>query len=103
MTDNLLSTDPGKELLILLVGVMKGKLQAANLPPKISTWDVETRQDVLVPNPEYVPMTAAEMTAILALLRDSSVTLASIKRGDFGETAQRAAIEFPFPEGTAVQ
>lgn len=44
-------------------------------------------------------LTAAEGELIRKLLSDSSVNLASIKRGDFGDTARRAAEEFPFPEG----
>jgi hypothetical protein len=43
--------------------------------------------------------TAAEITATLRLLNDNSVSLQSIKRGDFGNTAQRVAEQFPFPSG----
>lgn len=41
-------------------------------------------------------ITAAEISAVGRLLSDSSVTLASVKRGDFGTIAQQAAEEFPF-------
>ena len=47
-------------------------------------------------------MSAAEMELIRKLCSDSSVTLASIKRGEFGETAKRVAEEYPFPEGGVV-
>jgi hypothetical protein len=39
---------------------------------------------------------------IRKLCSDSSVTLASIKAGDFGDVAKRVAEEFPFPEGGVV-
>lgn len=53
------------------------------------------------------PETAAAMSAsegelIRKLCTDNSVTLSSIRRGDFGETAQRVAEEFPFPDGPEV-
>ena len=49
-------------------------------------------------------ITAAEMTVILCLLADNSISLASIKQGDFGQTAQRVAENFPFDaEGRMVQ
>lgn len=44
-------------------------------------------------------MTAAEMQLIRQLCQDNSISFASIKRGDFGETAKRVAEEFPFDEG----
>ena len=44
-------------------------------------------------------ITAAEMTVILRLLSDNSISIQSIRQGDFGMTAQRVAEEFPFPEG----
>jgi hypothetical protein len=44
-------------------------------------------------------ISASEGELIRKLCADNSVTLSSIKRGDFGETAKRAAEEFPFPEG----
>jgi hypothetical protein len=47
-------------------------------------------------------MSASEMELIRKLCSDNSVSLASIKAGDFGETAQRVAEEFPFPEGGVV-
>lgn len=48
-------------------------------------------------------MTAAEMTVILRLLSDNSISMGAIRKGDFGETAQRVAEEFPFPSGSMVQ
>lgn len=47
-------------------------------------------------------MSAAELTLINTVCRDNSVTLVSIRRGDFGNTAQRVAEEFPFPDGPQV-
>ena len=41
---------------------------------------------------------AADFEMIRKLLSDNSITLASIKRGDFGEMAQRVAEEYPFPD-----
>jgi hypothetical protein len=95
--DNLLSTDPGRELLVMLVRVMKTKLERALLPP----WLPEKDQDGKAqPNPEYVNMMPAEMQAVLKLLQDNSVTLANVRRGDFGDTAKRVEEEFPFPDNT---
>ena len=49
-------------------------------------------------------ITAAEMTVILRLLADNSISLATIKQGDFGATAQRVAESFPFDDtGRMVQ
>lgn len=42
-------------------------------------------------------VTAAEMTVMARLLADNSVTLASVRQGDFGSLAQAAAESFPFP------
>jgi hypothetical protein len=47
-------------------------------------------------------VSAAEGELIRKLCSDSSVTLASIKAGDFGKVAQRVAEEYPFPEGGQV-
>lgn len=47
-------------------------------------------------------LTAAEINQIRQLCSDNSVSLASIRAGNFGETAQRVAEEFPFPEGGVV-
>lgn len=41
-------------------------------------------------------ITASEIAAVGRLLNDSSVTLASVKRGDFGTIAKEAAEQFPF-------
>lgn len=48
-------------------------------------------------------MSAAEFELIRKLLSDNSISLASIRRGDFGQVAQKAAEEFPFPAGNQVQ
>jgi hypothetical protein len=40
---------------------------------------------------------AADFEFVRKLLADNSITLASVKRGDFGEMAQKVAEEFPFP------
>lgn len=41
-------------------------------------------------------LSAAEIAQIRQLCADNSVSLASIRRGDFGDTAKRVAEEFPF-------
>jgi hypothetical protein len=61
-----------------------------------------------VESPELASsLTAAELELIRKVASDNSITIASIRRGDFGDTAKRAAEEFPFPEGpqapTAIQ
>jgi len=48
-------------------------------------------------DPEY-DMPVAEMALITKLSQDNSITFASIKRGDFGQAAQRVAEEFPFDD-----
>jgi hypothetical protein len=49
-------------------------------------------------------MSASEMELIRKLCSDNTVTLASIRKGDFGATAQKVAEEeFPFPEGNVVR
>lgn len=48
-------------------------------------------------------MSASELELIRKLLSDNAVTLASIRRGDFGTVAQQVAEEFPFPEEGTVQ
>jgi hypothetical protein len=40
---------------------------------------------------------AADFEFVRKLLADNSITLASIRRGDFGETAKAVAEQFPFP------
>ena len=101
MTDNLLSTDPGRALLVSLVEVAQQKLERAKQPAYIANPLFEEDPDgqpPRIPNPEYMNMPASEMSAIIQLLRDNSVTLASIRRGDFGETIQRAEEDFPFQQ-----
>jgi hypothetical protein len=52
-------------------------------------------------NPGTVP--AAVMTVARQLLSDASITLAHVRRGDFGDVAKRVADEFPFDEdGNAI-
>lgn len=99
---NLLSTDPGRALLERLVKVCLQKLDMAMEPPRIQEPDEE---GVLkwVTNPAYVAMPAGELSAIRQLLSDNSVTLSNIRRGDFGETVQRAAEDFPFPQSPGLQ
>lgn len=47
-------------------------------------------------------ITPAEGELIRKLCADNSVSLQSVKRGDFGKVAQRVAEEFPFPAGPEV-
>ena len=47
------------------------------------------------------PISAAEGELVRKLCESNSVSLSSIRRGDFGATAQRAAESFPFETGTA--
>lgn len=81
---SLLGTEPGRDLLVLMVAELKRRLQTPSVVQQ---------------------MAASEMEMIRKLLSDNSVTLAAIRRGDFGEIAQRASEEYPFPEGnrTSVQ
>lgn len=51
---------------------------------------------------EAKKLTAAEINQIRQLCTDNSVSLASIKAGDFGDVAKRVAEEYPFPEGGVV-
>ena len=103
---NLLSSDAGRDLLISLVKVMQLKLTWAQAIPFLmkEIVDAETGEvkEIRVPIPDYVPMGAAEMAAIIKLLSDNSVTLVNIRSGSFGETARRAEEEFPFPEPPVV-
>jgi hypothetical protein len=46
-----------------------------------------------------VEVSVAEMTLIRQLAESNSVSFSSIKRGDFGQLAQRTAEEFPFQMG----
>lgn len=98
---NLLETPEGRDLLAGLCRVMKLKLDRAQNPPRVlmdvaDPKDAEKTIQKIMPNPEYVDLGAAEMSAILSLLRDNSVTLANIERGDFGESVKRANDQFPF-------
>lgn len=48
-------------------------------------------------DPEY-DMPVSEMELIRKLCADNSISFASIRAGDFGEVARKAAEEFPFDE-----
>lgn len=41
---------------------------------------------------------AAELSVIRQFLSDQSITLAHVRRGDFGDVARAAADDFPFSE-----
>lgn len=43
-------------------------------------------------------ISASELEVIRKLLTDNSVTLAHVRRGDFGQVAKQVAEEFPFDE-----
>lgn len=81
-TKNQRTADPGRDIMEKFVEFLQRKLDASLL---------ET------PDPSYVPLTAAEMNVIQKLLQDNSVTLGSVRRGEFGAHAQALAEEFPFP------
>lgn len=70
------SGDHGRDLMEMLVKELKRRL----------TGD------------EAKAMSASELELVRKLLADNSVTLASIRRGDFGDMPKRVAEEFPFPE-----
>lgn len=70
-----LPEDPAKEMMKLLVQRTLMMLKSSDLTP-------------------------AFMEFTRKLLQDNAVTLASVKRGDFGEVYKRAAEEFPFPQPT---
>lgn len=53
----------------------------------------------LTKNPEA--MVASELEVVRKLLTDNSVTLANVRRGDFGAFAQRTAEELPFEDNGA--
>lgn len=95
---NLLDTDPGKDLLVKLCLVASSKLDRAALPPFLMEFSEEAGKEVRIPNPDYVNMPAGEMAAIIKLLSDNSVTLANIRRGDFGDVIKRAEEDYPFPD-----
>lgn len=46
------------------------------------------------PGSEGVP--AATLEVIRKVCQDNAITIASVRRGDFGQVAQAAADEFPF-------
>jgi hypothetical protein len=69
------SSDHGRDLMELFVAELKRRLTGDNAQS----------------------LSASELEVVRKLLGDNSVTLASIRRGEFGETAQRVAEEFPFP------
>jgi hypothetical protein len=47
-------------------------------------------------NEENTEVAAAELAVINRFLSDQAITLASVRKGDFGPVAQVAAEEFPF-------
>jgi hypothetical protein len=77
-----LPDDPGSKLLKLLVAELLRRLE----DPEIAA-----------------EMSASEFEMIRKLCADNSVSFASIKRGDFGEVAKKAAEEYPFQGGSMVQ
>lgn len=81
-TKNQRSNDPGRDIMEKFVEFLQRKLDAALLEPT---------------DPGYVALTAAEMQVIQKLMENNSVTLASVRRGEFGAHAQQLAEEFPFP------
>lgn len=72
------AVDTGQELMELFVAELRRRLTPENAPA----------------------MTAAELAVVLKLMSDNSITLSSVRKGDFGEFAQKVADEqFPFDEG----
>jgi uncharacterized protein (DUF2267 family) len=52
---------------------------------------------------EAKSLSASELELVRKLLADNSVTLASIRRGDFGDMPKAVAEQFPFPEEDGVR
>lgn len=75
---NTFPADPGKEIMVELV--------------KFTIRQLKT-QDHAVLTPAFLEFTRK-------LLNDSAITIAHVKRGDFGEVYKKAAEEYPFPEET---
>lgn len=50
---------------------------------------------------EAKTLSASEFEVIRKLLTDNSVTLAHVRRGDFGAVAQEVAENYPFPDEMA--
>lgn len=48
--------------------------------------------------PDGPALPAAELGVIRQFLSDQSITLAHVRRGDFGEVAKAAADDFPFDD-----
>lgn len=74
---NTFPADPGKEIMVELV--------------KYTIKTLRT-QDGDKLTPAFLEFTRK-------LLNDSAITIAHVKRGDFGEVYKKAAEEYPFPEG----
>lgn len=74
----LIGSEAGHDLLVLMVAELKRRLQTPSVVQQ---------------------MPSSEFEMIRKLLADNTVTLASIRRGDFGEVAKNVAEEYPFPEG----
>ena len=80
-SDITLSGDPGKDLYTAFI---------KELLRRVTTLDVAAE------------LSAAELELIRKVASDNSINLASIRKGDFGETCKRVAEDFPFPEGPQV-
>ncbi len=69
--------DTGRKIMLAFSTYLLGRLEAANLE-----------------NGQAMP--AAELSVVRQFLSDNSITLAHVRRGDFGKVAKEAAEEFPF-------
>lgn len=76
-----LSDDPGRDLLKALVRELLRRLKSPTIAAK---------------------MAPSELELVRKLCADNSVSLAAIKKGEFGKVAQAAAEAFPFPQGARV-
>lgn len=75
-TGETLSGDPGKDIMRLLCAKIIEQLQS--------------------PDPEIAKPALFEVAR--KLLSDNSITLAQVRRGDFGDVAKKVAEEFPFED-----
>lgn len=74
MADQQEQEDPGQVILSLFLKEVKRRL-------------TEEAKD----------MKAADLEFVRKLLQDNSLTIASVRRGDFGDMARTVLEEFPFP------
>jgi hypothetical protein len=74
----LIGSAPGNDLLVLMVAELKRRLQTPSVVQQ---------------------MPSSEFEMIRKLLSDNTVTLASIRRGDFGDTVKGIEEAYPFPAG----